>query len=665
MSARKKKSGDRFFDTTTQNIFILIIIVAAFARFHALTDRPVHHDEAVRGTSLVRSLMKGDAWTYDPAFHGPFLMYVTALTFKYFGVNELTLRVNEALFGFFLMFLLLPLRHKLGKAGFLFSSALLAVSPALVMYSRFSIQTAFSLFFELASFLCVYFYSKTARNLYAYAGAVCLALGFTIKENMYVFVGLFGPYLLIRFILSLVKVRRNGNKREIEVNLGLWIRRVTRNLHVIIICILLFSIIHAAFFSQLGKNWENVKNAVITPFTFWQDRVQHRHTKEWSYYLKVLADSEYILVALGVLGVLWSLKTRDELQILFSYWALSSYLVYSFAIDFKEPWLIPHTLLPLIPLAGFMADGVLTSLAKHRNKAYYAVAVIILTASFGAYAAVSYDKNFVSAWSEDNLLTYVQATEDVVTLTNKIKNLSENNTGGKDVDVVYAFSENFPVYWYLQDYKKVKYVKNPVGGVTGWNGSVWQGKANLDWAADEIKEGERSAKIYSKDGADTSWYQIVKAEGGEQYVLSGWMKSKSIQNINASRYAKVFVRGRSNASNILGETKTMSGTKDWTYFEIPFTLPKSENYIRINLALAAWGYAKGTIWFDNLTLSGAELENPGFEEGEVTIGYPAVYIISSNDEHTLSPEYEEKYVKERYVLRPKIEITAYFRKDIL
>ena len=665
MSAREKKTKEKFFDTTTQNIFILILIVAALGRFHALTERPVHHDEAVRGTSLTLPILKGKVWNYDPAFHGPFLMYITALTFKYFGTNELTLRVTEAVFGFLIIFLLLPLRRQLGKNGFLFSAALLAVSPALVTYSRFAIQTSYSLFFELASFLCVYLYSKTHRNWYAYIAAVCLALGFTIKENMYVFVGLFGPYLLIRFIYSFIKIKKKRGEKEIEVDLGLWIRRIHRNLHVILICIILFSIIHAGFFSQLGRNWDNVKEAVITPFTFWHDRVQHRHTKDWDYYVKVIADAEYILVALGVAGVLYSLKSRDELQILFAYWAVSSYLVYSFAIDFKEPWLIPHTLLPLIPLSGFMVEGVLNWLGKRKNKMPYLIVILILVASLGAYSHISYDKNFVSAWDPGNKLTYVQAREDVVRLTDRIKNLSLKNTGGNDLDVIYAYPENFPVYWYLRDYKKVKYLKNPISGIAGWNGSVWQGKATMNWANDQVLSGKRSIKIYSKEGADSSWYQKVRGNGGEAYVLSGWMKTKNIVNINATRYAKVMIRGASDSLKILGESKTLTGSKNWTYFRIPFTLPEDEEYIRINLALAAWGYAKGTVWFDNLSLTGATLKNPDFEEGLGTDKYPSVYIISVKDEHTVGPEFSSKYVKERYELRPKIMVAAYFRKDLL
>ena len=233
------------------------------------------------------------------------------------------------------------------------------------------------------------------------------------------------------------------------------------------------------------------------------------------------------------------------------------------------------------------------------------------------------------------------------------------------MDVIYAYPENYPVYWYLRDFKKVKYLKTPINGIAGWNGSVWQGKAEMNWANDQVLNGKRSIKIYSKDGADSSWYQKVRGNGGEAYVLSGWMKTKNIVNINATRYAKVMIRGASDSLKILGESKTLTGSKNWTYFRIPFTLPEDEEYIRINLALAAWGYAKGTVWFDNLSLTGATLKNPDFEEGLGTDKYPSVYIISVKDEHTVGPEFSSKYVKERYELRPKIMVAAYFRKDLL
>jgi hypothetical protein len=125
----------------------------------------------------------------------------------------------------------------------------------------------------------------------------------------------------------------------------------------------------------------------------------------------------------------------------------------------------------------------------------------------------------------------------------------------------------------------------------------------------------------------------------------------------------VFIRG-DKTTKVIGESQKLTGTNDWTYFEVKFKLPSSDKSIKIGLSLGAWGYAKGTVWYDNLSMTGVYLTNPDFEEGSAKEDYPTVYIISKKDEYTIDSSFEERYTKEEYELRPRVRVTAYFRKDL-
>ncbi|MFH1835537.1 MAG: flippase activity-associated protein Agl23, partial [Methanobacteriota archaeon] len=481
-------SETSIFDKKTAGVFIIILIIALTARIINLELRPLHHDETVRAF-MIQGIANGNPWKHHMGFHGPFLFYANALSFKIFGESTFSLRIAESIFGGLIILLLIPIRSHIGNRGFLFSAALIALSPALVYFSRMTIQTPFILFFELATVVFAFSYSNSKNPIYAYLTAISIALAFTVKETTYVLLGMFGPYLAVKFILSLFgKQGRIRKKTKLfKANLSKWKMRLKNNAPVIISAILLFLVFYIIPYSSFLQELETVKSS-LGLFQFWYDRVQYRHTKSVDYYFKIVLDVEFIPVIFAIVGLIYSIFRRNEFRTAVSYWSIAAFSVYSY-IPTKEAWVFPHILPPIILLAGIGVEGVYLELTRKKRFAGLGkpVFTIILIYFLAAYGLLAYEKNFVSYSMESNSLTYVQSYPDVEKIVERIENLSFKKTGGRDLDIVYAFEEDYPLRWYLRDYKNVAYYKGPVGGIYGWNGTTWGGEGSISWADDEVQ----------------------------------------------------------------------------------------------------------------------------------------------------------------------------------
>jgi len=161
--------------------FFIIIALAFFLRLYRLDERVFHHDEAAVGYFAYR-LFTQHTYSYDPAFHGPFMYYVTTEIFKRIGDTDYSARILPAIFGSAILLFLLPLRKYIGKIGLLVCAFFLALSPSFLYYSRFYREDIFISFFTLLLLVCaikfVENYSKinysndkniTIRNVYLFS----------------------------------------------------------------------------------------------------------------------------------------------------------------------------------------------------------------------------------------------------------------------------------------------------------------------------------------------------------------------------------------------------------------------------------------------------------------------------------------------------------------
>ncbi|GGJ10189.1 TIGR03663 family protein [Halobellus salinus] len=116
-----------------------VAVVAAVGlalRVVGLGSRPFHWDEARVGYWALRYLETG-AFRYRPVAGGPLLYHLDWVVFALFGVSERIARLPVALFGAALPLTALLFRDRLGDAETVAFSAILAVQPVVLYYSRF------------------------------------------------------------------------------------------------------------------------------------------------------------------------------------------------------------------------------------------------------------------------------------------------------------------------------------------------------------------------------------------------------------------------------------------------------------------------------------------------------------------------------------------------
>ena len=117
--------------------YVVVAVAAAAMRFWDLGVRAFHHDESLHAFYAWNLFDSGD-YIHNPMMHGPFQMEATAGLFFLFGDSDDTARLLYAIAGTALVLMPLLFRSRLGNRGALFTSMMLAFSPAMLYYSRFA-----------------------------------------------------------------------------------------------------------------------------------------------------------------------------------------------------------------------------------------------------------------------------------------------------------------------------------------------------------------------------------------------------------------------------------------------------------------------------------------------------------------------------------------------
>ena len=117
--------------------YVVLAVAAAVMRFWDLGARAFHHDESLHAF-YSWNLYAGEGYIHNPMMHGPFQMEATAGLFFLLWDSDYTARLLYAIAGTALVLMPLLFRSRLGDWGALFTSLMLAFSPAMLYYSRFA-----------------------------------------------------------------------------------------------------------------------------------------------------------------------------------------------------------------------------------------------------------------------------------------------------------------------------------------------------------------------------------------------------------------------------------------------------------------------------------------------------------------------------------------------
>ena len=185
-------------------IYLAFIMIAIVSRFWGLGDRVMSHDESLH-TQFSYQYYNGDGYAHTPLMHGPFLFHATSVAYWLFGASDTSARIPVAILGVLLIIVPYFLRDWLGKSGALFTSFLYLISPYLSYYSRYIRHDMYIIIWALIVFVAILYYQREAKNRYLWWFAAGLALMFSTKEVAFIYVAIFGGFLVLRLLVFLAQ----------------------------------------------------------------------------------------------------------------------------------------------------------------------------------------------------------------------------------------------------------------------------------------------------------------------------------------------------------------------------------------------------------------------------------------------------------------------------
>jgi uncharacterized protein (TIGR03663 family) len=446
----------------------LLILFAGALAFRApkLALRPMHGDEAINTVKL-GELWDSGKFIYDPhEYHGPSLFYFTLPSMlagprSYPDSIEFTYRIVPALFGAALVLLLWLVCDGLGRWETIAAGILLAISPAMVFYSRYYIHEMPLVFFTAAFFGCAWRYARHRKVLWAICAGIALGLMHATKETFVIAIaamawGVIGMFLWARFIdRTSLQVRRPMRWKVLAA--GLFVAA----------CVSLL------FFSAFGTHPRGILDSVLTYKTYLErgsgDNV---HDKPFLYYLELLAwfrygrgpiSSEGLILLLAVIGVIASLirrpgvvsMTSGGVSPVYAAWFMRFLAFYTLSLTFfysiipyKTPWCMLSFLHGLILLAGVGAVALVRWMRFLPLRILMSLVLMVAAAELGWQ---SYRTSYLyPADTRRNPYVYSQPGLSVPDWTRTIHRLATLHPQKYEMPVVYLTADIWPAPWYLR-----------------------------------------------------------------------------------------------------------------------------------------------------------------------------------------------------------------------
>ena len=156
-----------------------------------------------------------------------------------------------------------------------------------------------------------------------------------------------------------------------------------------------------------------------------------------------------------------------------------------------------------------------------------------------------------------------------------------------------------------------------------------------------IKTGKASLKIQSESGHDTSLFTTVKLNSGSTYAMSAWIKT---QGVKGGHGALLNIHELQHN----GKSSAVKGDNDWKKVELVFESNQSGSFT-LNCLFGGWGKAKGTAWFDDISLNEVKpiLDNN----------------IQKNDKTEIATIVKNIYKNDDYIFKDKFKIKISTVKD--
>ena len=251
-------------------VYIVILLLAIFTRFYLLEDRVMSHDESLH-TRFSYNLYNEGNFQHTPLMHGPVLFHATAFSFYLIGDSDFSGRIYTALIGVLMVMFPLLLRKWLGRWGALLASMMLLISPLLLYYNRYIRHDTPSIFFGMIMAYCILMYlngsprfRRRAFWLYIFAAAMILNLG--SKETAFIYIAIFGSFLVIYFLVRLAQYRYDLRGQPIfsAIMLGILLGGVmTLGMYIVV------DVIPAEIIPGRGTSWGELTDLERSSWVSW------------------------------------------------------------------------------------------------------------------------------------------------------------------------------------------------------------------------------------------------------------------------------------------------------------------------------------------------------------------------------------------------------------
>ena len=438
---------------------LLLALAGALAlRVPKLDTRPLHNDEAVNAIK-VSELWQHGRYAYDPdEYHGPVLHYAT-LPFLWLSgahnsdeLDDATLRLAPVAFGVGLILLLLLFSDGLGRHALIWSALFIAVSPAMVFYSRYFIHEMPLVFFSTLTLGAGWRYSQTRSAHWAMLAGAGVGLMFATKETFVITLAAMGLAGIITVWWTLPK----GTRVWSLIKYWNW-------KHAALAFGATF-IIWLSFFSSFFTNFNGLLDSIRTYLPWLKRAGGHSpHIHPWNFYLERLAWfhpakgpiwSEGLILVLSFVGAALSFagKKSPLLRFLALYTIILTAL-YSL-ISYKTPWCLLNFYLGMILLAGVGAAALVDVFKARVPKVVVATVLCALTVQLTCQA---WRASFFYAADRRNPYVYAQTVPDLLKLVERTDGLARVAAVGHDtvVKVISQESDYWPLPWYLRRFKHV------------------------------------------------------------------------------------------------------------------------------------------------------------------------------------------------------------------
>ncbi len=410
----------------------------------------MHTDEAVHAVTTAR-ILEGGGFRYDPTdYHGPTLHFSTVplalirgqATFA--SLDELTLRAIPAVYGVALVLLCFAFRRELGTGGATVAAWLIALSPAMVFYSRYYIMEMMFVVFLGLTALGVLRWWQTRRTAWLVIAAIATGLLHATKETfvLHMAAGI-GAVLLLH--------GRNAP--------GFALRIAREHGRTLLIAGLGAFALSSLLLSDFLRNPRAIFDGINTYFLYLQraEGSEAGHLNPWYAYLVFYYNlrptagfwySEFLVLPAAAFGVWSAFRWRDVPGGAFIRWlalyVLLGTLIYS-SIPYKTPWSylgIHHGVL-------ILAAWGIARLLPSRGSGFRLPAVVgaLALAAISTHAVVYNQRSFERPGAPAQPHVYGHTLPEFLSLVEFIEQLERTHERPMSL-LVAEESNGWPLPWY-------------------------------------------------------------------------------------------------------------------------------------------------------------------------------------------------------------------------